>query len=316
MNPIALILRLKCLLSVASLAFLGSSVAAERGIFDYEGQRAAPDTVTKIVFIGDAGTHGPRGNHEFVAGFMLMARALHDAYPDVHAVVHSSNHWPTDLSHAAAIIVGLNHGERAGKDPQIGKAAERGAGFMAVHFGVEVNIGLAGKNYLDWMGGYFETEWSVNPWWEPEYRAFAEHPTARGLKPFTVRDEWYYHMRFAKDMQGVTPVLSAVAPLSTVSKEKSARGGNPDVYKAVSEGQSQHMAWAYQRPSGGRGFGFTGMHLHQNHRNDSFRTCLLNGAAWVAGLEIPENGVPSKTPSEDDLKALIEEAIKAVESGK
>jgi hypothetical protein len=306
-----------CLISILlSLAGLNSSAAAERDIFGYEAQRSAPDTVTKIVFIGDAGTHGPQGNHEFVAGFILMARALHDAYPDVHAVVHSSKNWPTDLAHADAIIVGLNHGERAGKDMEIFKATERGAGFMAVHFGVEVNIGVAGKNYLNWMGGYFETGWSVNPWWVPEFKTFSDHPATRGLKPFTLRDEWYYHMRFPDDMKGVTPILSAIAPANTVREEKSARGGNPDVFKAVNAGQAQHMAWAFDRPAGGRGFGFTGMHLHANHANHSFRTCLINGAAWVSGLEIPADGVPSKTPSEGDLKALIDEAVAAIESGK
>jgi hypothetical protein len=300
----------------ALLAGLTPSPAAERDVFDYEAQRSAPDSVAKVVFIGDAGTHGPRGNHEFVAGFLLMARALNENYPNVHAVVYSSNQWPADFSGADAIIVGLNHGERAGKDEQIGKAMKRGAGFMAVHFGVEVNLGIAARNYLNWMGGYFETGWSVNPWWEPEFKVFSDHPTTRGLKPFTLRDEWYYHMRFRKEMEGVTPILSAVAPIATVSEEKSDRGGNPDVFKAVRDGQPQHMAWAYARPDGGRGFGFTGLHLHANLANDSFRKTLLNGAAWVAKLEIPEDGVPSKTPSEDDLKKLIDEAIAAVESGK
>jgi hypothetical protein len=55
------------------LAFLGvclfatTSFAAEKGIFDYEGQKTAGDKVKKIIFIADAGTHGPRGNHEFMA---------------------------------------------------------------------------------------------------------------------------------------------------------------------------------------------------------------------------------------------------------
>ena len=39
----------------------------------------------------------------------------------------------------------------------------------------------------------------------------AEHPTARGVKPFVIKDEWYYHMRFVEGMKGVTPILSAVA---------------------------------------------------------------------------------------------------------
>jgi len=38
-----------------------------------------------------------------------------------------------------------------------------------------------------------------------------------------------------------------------VKEQVSDRGGNPDVFKAVSEKQAQHMAWAYERPEGGRG---------------------------------------------------------------
>ena len=49
---------------VVSLAFVFAhqACAAEKGIFDYEKQRAAGDNIKKIVFIGDAGTHGPPGN--------------------------------------------------------------------------------------------------------------------------------------------------------------------------------------------------------------------------------------------------------------
>jgi hypothetical protein len=166
------------------------------------------------------------------------------------------------------------------------------------------------------MGGYFETFWSVNPWWTPKFEKFPDHPIARGVKPFSVRDEWYYHMRFVDDMKGVTPILSDVPPKETTSDKPSDRGGNPDVFKAVSAGEPQHMAWAYDRPDGGRGFGFTGLHDHFNLGNDSFRTVLLNAAAWVSKLDVPEDGVPSKTPTKDELTALIDEAKKAIEAGR
>jgi hypothetical protein len=117
-----------------------------RDVFDYEGQKAAKD-VRKIVLIGDAGTHGPPGNHEFVAGSLILARRLHAAYPNVHAVIHSTRNWPKDLSHADVVVVGLNHGGKAAKDPQIAAAVARGAGFMAIHFGVEVNKGAEGAAY-------------------------------------------------------------------------------------------------------------------------------------------------------------------------
>jgi hypothetical protein len=300
---------------MTALALLAALAGQDRDLFDVEGQKAAKDA-KRIVLIGDAGTHGPPGNHEFVAASILIARTLHAAYPNARAVVHSTKNWPKDLSHADAIVVGLNHGGRAAKDPQIAAAVGRGAGFMALHFGVEVNKGEQGDAYLKWMGGYFETQWSVNPWWTPDFRSFPEHPTTRGVKPFSVRDEWYYHMRFVPEMKGVTPVLSDVPPLATVKEKTSDRGGNPDVFKAVSEKRPQHLAWAYERPDGGRGFGFTGMHAHANWGNEGFRTLLLNAAAWVAKLEVPPAGVPSPALSAEDLTRLVEEAKAAIAAGR
>lgn len=317
MNRIALNMLAAWLLIAGFSCFAHAQEKAKtKGVFDYDAQRAAGKDVKKIVFLGDAGTHGGRGNHEFVAGSILLARQLNEAYPNVHAVVHSTKGWPKDLSHADAIVVALNHGQKAAGDPQIFQAVRKGAGFMAIHFGVEVNKGEQGNNYLDWMGGYFETFYSVNPWWTPEFKEFPKHPTTRGVKPFSVRDEWYYHMRFADDQKKLTPVLSAVPPLNTVSEKPSGRGGNPDVYKAVKEGQPQHMAWAYERPDGGRGFGFTGLHAHVNLGNDNFRTVLLNGVAWVTQLEIPENGVPSKPVDKEQLEKVIDEAKAAIKEGK
>jgi hypothetical protein len=122
-------------------------------------------------------------------------------------------------------------------------------------------------------------------------------------------------MRFVDDMKGVTPILSALPPLASVQggKEKaSSHGGNPDVYKEVAAGKKQVMAWAYDRPDGGRGFGFTGYHKHDNLANDNFRTLLLNAVAWVSKLEVPASGVSSKTLSRDDLEQLIDDGKLAV----
>jgi hypothetical protein len=301
---------------LAALVSSGNSAAAEKDIFGYDAQKAAGSDVKKIVFIGDAGTHGPPGNHEFVAGSMFLGRALNRQYPNVHAVVYSSKNWPQDLSHADSIIVGLNHGARAANDAEIFGAVRKGAGFMAIHFGVEVDKGKQGDNYTQWMGGYFETFWSVNPWWTPEFEEFPKHPITRGVKPFSVRDEWYYHMRFPDDMKGITPILSAVAPLNTAGEKPSDRGGNPDVYKAVRAGQRQHVAWAYDRPDGGRGFGFTGYHAHDNLGEKSFRTVLVNGVAWVTKLEIPPDGVPTDEQGAAELAKLITDARTAIENGR
>ena len=69
----------------------------------------------------------------------------------------------------------------------------------------------------------------------------------------------------------------------------------------------QHLAWAYERPGGGRGFGFTGFHRYANLADDGFRTLLLNAVAWTAGLDVPAGGVPTRTPTPKELDQLIDE---------
>ncbi|HEV3115991.1 MAG TPA: ThuA domain-containing protein [Gemmataceae bacterium] len=285
----------------------------DRDIFDYGAQKAAQG-VKKIVFIADTAPHGARGNHEFLAAAIYFARTLNAYYPNAYAVVYTKDKWPTDLRHADAIIVLLNHGGSAVNDA-VKEATARGAGFMAIHYGVEVNKGEQGQYYLKWLGGYFETFWSVNPWWTPEFKDLPEHPITRGVKPFHVEDEWYYHMRFVDGMKGVTPILAALAPLKTIQgggKQSTSHGGNPAVWEDVSAGRKQVMAWAYDRPDGGRGVGFTGLHKHTNLGNADFRTLLLNAIAWVSRLDVPEHGVPSRPLSRDDLERLIDEGKLAV----
>ncbi len=305
------------MLSLAALAPAGAFAdeKKERDIFDYDAQKAAKD-VKKLVFVADTAAHGARGNHEFLAAAIYLARTINTNYPNAYAVVYTKDKWPKDLKHADAVIVLLNHGGSA-VNPAVKEATERGAGFMAIHYGVEVNKGEQGEQYLKWLGGYFEPFWSVNPTWTPEFKELPKHEVTRGVKPFTLNDEWYYHMRFVENQKGVTPILEALPPLKTIQdegKKASSHGGNPAVWEEVSAGKKQVMAWAYERPGGARGFGFTGLHKHDNLGDDGFRTLLLNAVAWVSKLEVPEKGVPSKPLKRDDLEALIDEGKLAVKN--
>lgn len=296
------------LVLIGSTSLYAGEEKKERDPYDHEGQKVAQG-VRKIVFVADTAPHGPRGNHEFLAAAIYLARTLNAHYPDVWAVVHTKDKWPKDLKHADAVVVLLNHGASA-VNPAVKEATERGAGFAAIHYGVEVNKGEQGEHYLKWLGGYFETFYSVNPFWTPSFKEIPEHPITRGVKPFSVNDEWYYHMRFVDGMKGVTPILFDLPPLKTIQgegKKSSQRGGNPEVWESVSSGKKQVMAWAYDRPDGARGFGFTGLHKHDNLRDDSFRTLLLNAVAWTSKLEVPSGGIPSKSLSRDDLEQLIDD---------
>ena len=75
----------------------------------------------------------------------------------------------------------------------------------------------------------------------------------------------------------------------------------------VSSGEIQHTAWAYERADGGRGFGFTGGHFHRNWADDNFRKLVLNAICWASQIEVPEGGVPSQTPTPEELDANQDE---------
>ena len=262
----------------------------------------------KIVLIAGPRSHG-YGSHEHNAGCLLLAKALNDNMPNVYATTYQSG-WPKDptaLDNADAIAIycdgggghiALRHLE------QVDKLAKNGVGIAFIHYAVELPKGKPGNCALDWVGGYFETYWSVNPTWEAEFTDFPRHPVTRGVKPFAIRDEWYYHMRFVENMKNVTPVLTAVPPDSTRRKGNDAHSANPHVRARM--GMPEHLGWAYERPGGGRGFGFTGGHYQINWAHDDFRKIVLNGLVWMAGLDVPAGGVPSETPTNDQLRANMD----------
>ncbi|MDA1078601.1 MAG: hypothetical protein O2908_06085, partial [Verrucomicrobia bacterium] len=74
------------------------------------------------------------------------------------------------------------------------------------------------------------------------------HPITRGVNPFVQDDEWYYHMRFQPNMKGVTPILSAHPPQSTMNRPDGPHSNNPHVRKSMAAGEIQHIGWAYERP--------------------------------------------------------------------
>jgi type 1 glutamine amidotransferase len=263
----------------------------------------------EILFLAGKKSHG-YGAHEHRAGSLLLARCLNESGLDVKASVVTEGAWPemaeSDPMPDAIVMYCDGYKRHMAKEHQneIQAWVDDGVGVACLHFGVEVHPDELGQQFLDWIGGYFAIGWSVNPHWTPEFSEFPEHPITNGVQPFSIRDEWYYHMRFQPEMAGVTPILSALPPVRTLTdraKDKN-RGSNPTVMAAVEAGEKQVVAWAYERPDGGRGFGFTGGHFHKNWQQDDFRKTVLNALVWTAKGDVPEDGVPSRTPSDTDLE--------------
>lgn len=263
----------------------------------------------KIVLIAGRPSHGP-GSHEHNAGVLLLRKCL-DEIPGIKTDVHL-NGWPEDdlfFDGADAIVLYMDGGPNhpALQDDRLkklGALMKRGVGLACLHYATEPTIERGEKEFLDWIGGAFEINWSVNPHWDADFKTLPKHPITRGVKPFQINDEWYFHLRFREGMKGVTPILSAIAPETTMNRGEGEHEGNPAVRESVKRGELQTVAWAATRENGGRGFGFTGAHVHNNWGNENFRKIVLNAILWIAHDEVPANGVESKITPEDLQKNL------------
>lgn len=264
----------------------------------------------KIILLAGSASHGP-GEHEFNAGCDLLGKCL-ASVPGVKTEIYR-NGWPKDtdvFEGAAAVFLYSDGGDghpfnRSERRELIETLAKKGVGLGFAHYAVEVPKGPTGDALLRWTGGYFLTNWSVNPTWTADFKALPQHAITRGVHPFKIHDEWYYHMQFRDGMKGVTPILSAIAPATTLGRSDGTHSGNPAVREAVAKGEPQTVMWATQRPDGGRGFGFTGGHYHKNWNDENFRKIVLNAILWSAKIDPPADGVDCSL-SEEDLKRNLD----------
>lgn len=282
-------LAILCLWATSLAAILAPTHAAEK---------------KTAVLIAGRPSHGP-GDHEHNAGVLLFAKCLKQSVPDLNVITHLSGEWPSpeELKSADTILIyadgGPGHPALQGDHlKQLQAETKRGAGLVCLHYAVEVPVDK-GTEFKEMLGGYFEPNWSVNPHWTADFKNLPKHPVTTGVKPFSTNDEWYYHMRFRDGMKGVTTILTDLPPSSTLTRPDGPHSGNPDVRKAIANGEPQHVAWTVDRADGGRGFGFTGGHFHKGWGNDDQRKLVLNAILWTAKMDVPAHGVTSKITEED-----------------
>jgi hypothetical protein len=260
---------------------------------------------TRVLFIAGGPSHGP-GEHRFPEGSALLAAALNDSGLGVKADV--SLGWPSDaaLNSAQTVVLysdGLEGHVANGKGAALRRHVAAKKGLVVLHFALEPSPGDLADAILEGVGGRFDVDWSVNPVWKLTQPLIARHAVTRGVAPFGLDDEWYYHLRFRPD---VTPVLQAAPPAESLGQD-GPRSGNPAVRAALAKHEPQTLAWVRDQ-DGRRAFGFTGGHYHRNWADENFRKLVLNGIVWTAGIDVPAQGVSSKVAAMPRY-ATIDEAI-------
>lgn len=271
------------------------------------GTVVARQAAKRIVLIAGRPSHPP-GMHEFRAGAMLLQKAL-SAVPNLRVDVYT-NGWPSRTvdgkpadDHAAldgadAILIYSDGGNghpalQNDRTAVLDRLAARGVGLGFAHYAVEVPAGPAGETMQRWTGGFYETNWSVNPMWTPDFTAFPNHPITRGVGPFATHDEWYFNMRWTPDAaaKGRITNLLVATPADDVRDGPYVSPRGPYDHIVAASGRPEVMMWAFERADGGRSFSFTGGHTHTNWGDVNQRRVMLNALLWIAKIDVPAGGV-------------------------
>jgi type 1 glutamine amidotransferase len=297
-------MRILPLLLTLFLGLLATAFAADDA--DRYDQSSVPlevqptdPSMTKIVLVAGRQSHGPE-EHEFFAGCAILMKLLRQT-PGVFPVM-ARDGWPKDpaktFANAKAVVFYMDGGgghpiiQKDHRDV-VQKLMDEGVGFVNLHYAVEYPKAQS-EHVFNWLGGYYETGFSTNPHWKADFQALPAHPITRGVKPFSIQDEWYFNIRFAPESKRVTPILKA-APPDNVRRTEAAK---------QFAGRSEIVAWAYEREKGGRSFGFTGGHFHRNWGDENFRRLVVNATLWTANLEVPKEGARVELPASEVMKHL------------
>ncbi len=243
--------------------------------------------------------HAP-GTHEVAAGGRLMAWCLNQAenVPGLEAEVYTS--WPSGeekpREFATLVFIGDQFpGERLdGSGAAMRDLAERmaqGSGIVCVHYATGLgrdDVSPDGDHpLLRWTGGFFATRCdhhqSIARIMKTTITPVAPrgHPIRRGWKAFEVRDEPYVQNWFGRDGLAENAFALATVPYPP----------------SAADAAIETVAWAIERPDGGRGAGITMPHFFRNWENESLRRFILNTIVWTTGVEVPEVGVKTTLPS-------------------
>ncbi|WP_018969086.1 ThuA domain-containing protein [Rubritalea marina] len=264
----------------------------------------------KILFIAGPQSHQV-GEHEHRAGCLLLIKALKESGLDVdtelYAMQKGDQHlWPQDENLFEEVDTAIVYADAAGRMDQktldrVQQAVDRGMGLMFIHYGVHPSVEVGEKYFMQWIGGYFNNDVSVNPHWFATLTPNSEHPVKNGIDKVEANDEWYYNMLFNAEHQVLASAL--VVPERITKYNNIWHQPGDDQF-----GKQVAIMWANKPKdeNASRGVGFTGGHYHSNWAVDNFRKLVLNAIVWTAKIDVPENGVESKPLTVEDMNRNID----------
>ena len=246
----------------------------------------AADAPKKLLLVGQGPDGHPAKAHEYVAGLKVLEKCLKEVKGVEVITARADEPWkdgPELIDRADGVVLFLAEGARwVQQDPKrleaLNRLAKRGGGVAVLHWAMGTKDAKYIEDFQKLAGGChggpdrkykeLETEGKV---------VDAAHPVTAGVKEFRVKDEFYYRLKFVK-AKGLQPIL-----------------------RVPIDGRAETVAWAWERPDGGRSFGFSGLHFHANWALPEYRRLVTQGVVWTLGLPVPKGGLAVEV-TDDDLK--------------
>jgi len=226
----------------------------------------------RLLLVGQGPDGHPSGTHEYMSGVERLAKLLEPTAGLRIEIVKADGDWPDGpekIKAADGLVIFVSEGAKwVSADPRrheaIAALAARGGGLMALHWALGARAVEPIQPYLKLFGGchggpdrkYQVVQTELRP-------ADPAHPIASGIAPLVVREEFYYRLKFVDSDPPVAPVMQATI-----------------------DGEPQTVAWAWQRPDGGRSFGFSGLHFDENWQQAEYQRLLKQAALWIMQLPI------------------------------
>lgn len=259
-----------------------------------------------VMFVTGPDTHS-WGVHDHNPSTAVLSESLKAAMGDAVKIKVLPNTWPSeaDFKKADVCVIysdGWNFSVLKGKDrmAQIEDFMNSGKGVLRIHWATGSDP-AENARHRALFGGNMENGYSVHSTlWHQKF-TLGEHPITSGMKPFELVDECYFYMHWVNEARtGVVDILSAKP-----GPKFRAGSVTPKARESLQRDEAQTVAWAFNRPEGGRAFSYTGGHFHWDWANDQARKMILNAIAWAGSHEVPAEGWNSPRPTAERLLELM-----------
>ena len=226
---------------------------------------------TKILFIAGTTVFKP-GEHDYIGGCRELMKSVSANKQVVPVLALEWPAKPETWNDVAAVVFFFDGAEKhqavaKGRADQIDELVKKGVGLVQLHQTADYPDAFTAKA-ISWAGGAWKKGTGKRAHWVETFKEFPSHPVFSGVGAFTIDDGWLWNIKFVEGMKGVTPLLRTVDP-----KKKD----DPKADAAI-------IAWAYDRPGGGKSVTFTGGHLHKSLDEANYRRFLTNAILWSAGI--------------------------------